>query len=130
LLKDKKNHTHNNHDGDDHDDDDDDTNLQLNPGLCFSIIFRGDWTLDLMMISQGKRDQVLDALDRVIQTYQNAKRQVSNEVLLLRYVWLDADKVRYKKTRKYKKDRRERHAYACTHTLCACSSPFFFHRTP
>jgi hypothetical protein len=40
------------------------------------------------------RDQVLDALDRIVQTYQAAKRQVSNEVLLLRYVWLDADKVR------------------------------------
>ncbi|KAG7363402.1 phosphatidylinositol-specific phospholipase C, X domain containing protein [Nitzschia inconspicua] len=72
-----------------------DGNLSLNPGLCFSIIFRGDWTLDLMM-TYGQpnitRDQVLDALDRVVQTYQAAKRQVSNEVLLLRYVWLDADK--------------------------------------
>lgn len=73
----------------------DDGNLTLNPGLCFSIIFRGDWTLDLMM-TYGQpnitRDQVLDALDRVVQTYQAAKRQVSNEVMLLRYVWLDADK--------------------------------------
>ena len=70
--------------------------MALNPGLCFSIIFHGDWTLDLMM-TYGQpnitRDEVLDALDRVIQTYQAAKRQVSNEVLLLRYVWLDADKV-------------------------------------
>jgi hypothetical protein len=40
------------------------------------------------------RDEVLDSLDRVIQTYQDAKRQVSNDVLLLRYVWLDADKDR------------------------------------
>jgi phosphatidylinositol phospholipase C delta len=40
------------------------------------------------------RDEVLNSLDRVIQTYQNAKRQVSNEVLLLRYVWLDADQTR------------------------------------
>jgi hypothetical protein len=75
-----------------------DGNLTLNSGLCFSIIFRGDWTLDLMM-TYGQpnitRDQVLDALDRIVQTYQAAKRQVSNEVLLLRYVWLDADKVRY-----------------------------------
>jgi hypothetical protein len=74
-----------------------DGNLTLNPGLCFSVIFRGDWTLDLMM-TYGQpnitRDQVLDALDRIVQTYQVAKRQVSNEVLLLRYVWLDADKVR------------------------------------
>ena len=118
----------------------------LDPGSCFSIIFRGDWTLDLMMtdfdimtttnsISRDSttsskhdnkndnnhdndndnnndndndhddtslssssrritRDEILDALDKVIRTYQNAKRQVSNEVLLLRYVWLDSDQVR------------------------------------
>jgi hypothetical protein len=39
------------------------------------------------------RDEILDTLDRIIQTYQEQKVKVSNDVLLLRYVWLEADKV-------------------------------------
>lgn len=43
-----------------------------------------------------KRDEILNAIDRILQTYQEQKRRVSNDVLLLRYHWLDAlsDKVR------------------------------------
>eukprot|EP00531_Pseudo-nitzschia_arenysensis_P000376 CAMPEP_0116120770 /NCGR_PEP_ID=MMETSP0329-20121206/3349_1 /TAXON_ID=697910 /ORGANISM="Pseudo-nitzschia arenysensis, Strain B593" /LENGTH=1047 /DNA_ID=CAMNT_0003614555 /DNA_START=263 /DNA_END=3405 /DNA_ORIENTATION=+ len=90
----------------------------IDPGLCFSIIFRGDWTLDLMMpdfdimttktksasssssrsngaeesnSSRITRDKVIDALDNLVRAYSTAKRQVSNEVLLLRYVWSDVD---------------------------------------
>ena len=105
----------------------------LDPGSCFSIIFRGDWALDLMITdfdimttnndnnetatatsgnnssrktesskrrsssytsTRITRDEILDALDKVIKTYQNAKRQVSNDVLLLRYVWTESDQVR------------------------------------
>lgn len=88
------------------------TDLDL--GLCFSIIFRGDWTLDLMMpdfdimttktttssrdgsngtsnSSKITRDEVIDALDNLIRAYSTAKRQVSNEVLLLRYIWSGCD---------------------------------------
>lgn len=67
---------------------------ELNPSQCFSILFRGDWTLDLMILSH-KRDEVLDAIDQILETYQSQKRRVSNDVLLLRYHWLDAvsDKV-------------------------------------
>jgi hypothetical protein len=67
----------------------------LDPSLCFSIIFRGDWTLDLMMAKQSTvtRDEILNALDTIIGTYQRAKVMVSNDVLLLRYVWREADKV-------------------------------------
>ena len=65
----------------------------LNPSQCFSVIFRGDWTLDLMVL-EGDRNIILDALDTILETYAQVKRKVSNDVLLLRYVWLDADKVR------------------------------------
>ena len=73
----------------------------LNPSYCFSIRFRGDWTLDLMMLGSSNnpttpdRDTILDALDNVLDTYQRQKRLVSNDVLLLRYHWMDAvsDKV-------------------------------------
>jgi hypothetical protein len=98
--------------------------MNLNPSQCFSIIFRGDWTLDLMMMNNeddytghrrggsimstttdeenyqhdygeepSTRDKILDALDRILQRYAEQKSKVSNDVLLLRYVWLDADKV-------------------------------------
>ena len=87
---------------------DDDGNLFLDPSQCFSIIFRGDWTLDLMLLSPSSstssglassgggssRDEILDALDMILKTYQHKKENVSNDVLLLRYVWMDADRVR------------------------------------
>jgi hypothetical protein len=51
----------------------------------------------MMLSGQSlSRDEILDALDQILQTYQEQKKRVSNDVLLLRYVWLDAisDKVR------------------------------------
>lgn len=71
--------------------------ILLNSSLCFSILFRGDWTLDFMMLpGKSSRDSVLDAIDEIVRTYNDQKRRVSNDVLLLRYYWLDAmsDKVR------------------------------------
>jgi hypothetical protein len=72
--------------------------MTLNPSQCFSIIFRGDWTLDLMMMNnndggESSRDTILDSLDRILKRYAEQKLKVSNDVLLLRYVWLDVDKV-------------------------------------
>jgi hypothetical protein len=65
----------------------------LDPKRSFSIIFRGERTLDLMTVESDERDGILDALDRVLEAYQTAKQKVTNDVLLLRYVWLDvADK--------------------------------------
>lgn len=46
------------------------------------------------MVLEGDRNIILDALDTILETYAQVKRKVSNDVLLLRYVWLDADKVR------------------------------------
>jgi hypothetical protein len=67
---------------------------KVTPDKCFSIIFRGERQLDLMAQDSMDRDEILDRLDHIIWTYQEAKRKVGNDVLLLRYVWLDADKVR------------------------------------
>lgn len=72
----------------------DTSEYKLNPSNCFSIIFRGDWTVDLMILDEVDRNEILDALDQILHTYQEQKTRVSNDVLLLRYVWLDADKVR------------------------------------
>lgn len=65
----------------------------LQPNRSFSIIFRGERTLDLMTTDDLDRDTILDALDHVIRSYQAAKQRVGNDVLLLRYIWLDVDKV-------------------------------------
>ena len=67
----------------------------LEPKRSFSIIFRGARTLDLMTKDEVDRDEVLNALDNVIRGYNAAKVKVANEVLLLRYIWLDLDKVRF-----------------------------------
>ena len=67
--------------------------MMLEPSRSFSIIFRGERTLDLMTLPDDDRDEILDALDRVINAYQDAKVKASNDVLLLRYIWLDVDKV-------------------------------------
>lgn len=58
----------------------------------FSIIFRGERQLDLMAADPMDRDEVLDGLKHIILTYQEAKKMVASDVLLLRYVWLEADK--------------------------------------
>lgn len=64
----------------------------MKPNQSFSIIFRGARTLDLMM-KRGDRDLILDALDDVLEAYERAKVRVAKDVLLLRYIWLDVDKV-------------------------------------
>jgi hypothetical protein len=69
------------------------TIASLDPKRSFSIIFRGERTLDLMTMEDDQRDDILDALDNVLQAYREAKKRVTNEVLLLRHIWLDVDKV-------------------------------------
>lgn len=43
---------------------------------CFSVIFRGGKTLDLMTTDQDDRDEILDALDRLLHAYQQAKNEL------------------------------------------------------
>jgi phosphatidylinositol phospholipase C delta len=64
----------------------------LDSTKCFSVIFRGGKTLDLMTTDQDDRDEILDALDRLLHAYQKAKNRVGNDVLLLRYIWTDVDR--------------------------------------
>ena len=46
-----------------------------------------------LMVPYEDPNAILDALDSVLQAYQEAKVKVAKDVLLLRYVWLDVDKV-------------------------------------
>mmetsp|Transcript_10055 Transcript_10055/g.22037 ORF Transcript_10055/g.22037 Transcript_10055/m.22037 type:complete len:1175 (+) Transcript_10055:169-3693(+) len=62
---------------------------RLDPERSFSIIFRGAQTLDLMATSLQTRDDMCDALDRILEAYQGAKERVASDVRLLRFVWLN-----------------------------------------
>jgi phosphatidylinositol phospholipase C delta len=64
----------------------------FDPELSFSIVFRGAHTLDLMAMEVDECDELTTTLDRILEAYQRAKTRVANDVLLLRYVWLDVDK--------------------------------------
>mmetsp|Transcript_16305 Transcript_16305/g.24168 ORF Transcript_16305/g.24168 Transcript_16305/m.24168 type:complete len:226 (-) Transcript_16305:2389-3066(-) len=67
--------------------------MPLDPNRCFSIMFRGERTLDLMTEEFDNRDEILDILNKILEVYQSAKSQVGNDVALLRYIWIDVDKV-------------------------------------
>jgi len=67
--------------------------MSLDPNRCFSIMFRGERTLDLVTEELDDRDEVMDILNNIIKAYQSAKAQVGNDVALLRYIWIDVDKV-------------------------------------
>ena len=66
----------------------------LNDDRSFSLIFRGANTLDLMVDEGGDREQILYILNSIVTEYGRAKVKVGNEVLLLRYIWNDVDRVR------------------------------------
>ena len=66
----------------------------LSDRRSFSLIFRGAKTLDLMVDEGGDREQILYILNSIVREYGRAKVKVGNEVLLLRYIWNDVDRVR------------------------------------
>ena len=43
---------------------------------------------------RNDRDEIIDALDGIVEAYKRAKVTVGNDVLLLRYIWLDVDRDR------------------------------------
>lgn len=67
--------------------------IELDPNRSLSIIFSNERTLDIM-INDGDitRDVVLETLQNLLNNYTRAKVNVGNDVLLLRYLWVDVDK--------------------------------------
>ena len=65
------------------------------PNRSFSIVYLGSRTLDLIIPTNESRDTIVNALEKLIQAYQKARASVSNELLMLRYAWVDVDKVRW-----------------------------------
>jgi phosphatidylinositol phospholipase C delta len=64
----------------------------FDPNNSLSIMFRGSLSLDLLVDSRDMRDELLDALRNLIHAYEISKVHATNEVLLMRYIWLDVDK--------------------------------------
>jgi hypothetical protein len=65
----------------------------LDENRSFSLVFRGAKTMDLMVDDGGDREEILYVLNKIVQEYGRAKLKVGNEVLLLRYIWNDVDRV-------------------------------------
>ena len=64
----------------------------LDPLKSFSLIFRGAHTVDLMAPTHALREEICDAIDRILVAYERGKTRVASDVQLLRYIWLDVDK--------------------------------------
>jgi hypothetical protein len=65
----------------------------LDEERSLSLIFRGAKTLDLLVDVGGDREMILYVLNSLVAEYGRAKVKVGNEVLLLRYIWNDIDRV-------------------------------------
>lgn len=61
---------------------------------CFSIVYGQERSIDLMIIDDNIfRDDLIKSIETLFDAYTAAKRFVSKDVLLLRSVWLECDKV-------------------------------------
>ena len=67
-------------------------NLDPNKLLYF---FVGGHTVDFMTHDdESNRDDIVDALEHLMLNYAKARLKVADDVILLRYIWLDVDRVR------------------------------------
>ena len=65
----------------------------LEPRDSFSIVFNAERTLDFTVTEKDiSRDEIVETFQRLLHAYREAKGKASKDILLLRYVWLDADK--------------------------------------
>jgi len=65
---------------------------ELHSNNSFSIFYLGSRTLDLVLVEDEiEINRVLDMCNTLIKSYSHAKLRVGNDVLLLRYIWLDID---------------------------------------
>ena len=69
--------------------------IDLDAAKSLSIVFSNERTLDLMISDEDvTRDEVAQVLQDLVDNYSRAKINVGNDVLLLRYMWVDVDKDR------------------------------------
>jgi len=56
-----------------------------------SIVHHGNETMDVLIPDAQDRKDLIVCLQKMCRTYNEAKKLVSNEALLLRYIWYDVD---------------------------------------
>mmetsp|Transcript_7664 Transcript_7664/g.9766 ORF Transcript_7664/g.9766 Transcript_7664/m.9766 type:complete len:874 (+) Transcript_7664:346-2967(+) len=67
--------------------------VDMDEESSFSIIYGGERTIDLMISDDAvSRDEVVNALNNLFNTYNKAILKVGNDVLLLRHIWTDVDR--------------------------------------
>jgi len=69
---------------------------ELNIDASFSIVYRGDQTMDLTVLQDQDgmcRDEIVKVLNYLLHVFNCAKTQVGNDIFHLRYLWVDVDKV-------------------------------------
>lgn len=66
--------------------------VELDPTRCFSIIYGGERTLDMMVNDEDvTKDEIMSILEALREKYTAAKIKVNPDHLLLRQIWADVD---------------------------------------
>lgn len=68
--------------------------VDLKAGQIVSIVHSGNQTLDVIVPDRNDRQELVNCVLQICRIYHEAKKNVSNEALLLRYIWYDVDQDR------------------------------------
>lgn len=68
-----------------------DSKVDVCKNQIVTIVHHGDQTLDVLVPNAQEQKLLVDSLQKMRETYQEAKKDVTNEALLLRYIWYDVD---------------------------------------
>jgi phosphatidylinositol phospholipase C delta len=68
-----------------------DSKVDLRKHQIVTIVHHGDQTLDILVPNAQEQKLLVDSLQKMREAYHEAKKDVTNEALLLRYIWYDVD---------------------------------------
>jgi hypothetical protein len=72
-----------------------DSKVDVYKNQIVTIVHHGDQTLDVLVPNAQEQKLLVDSLQKMREAYHEAKKDVTNEALLLRYIWYDVDLNRY-----------------------------------
>jgi phosphatidylinositol phospholipase C delta len=68
-----------------------DSKVDICKNQIVTIVHHGDQTLDILVPNAQEQKLLVDSLQKMREAYHEAKKDVTNEALLLRYIWYDVD---------------------------------------
>jgi phosphatidylinositol phospholipase C delta len=68
-----------------------DSKVDVCKNQIVTIVHHGDQTLDILIPNAQEQKLLVDSLQKMREAYHEAKKDVTNEALLLRYIWYDVD---------------------------------------